>query len=213
MKQFNCRRFCCRACWNSLYSAKRLNQSIPRIMGSLAEHIRRTKTMEIKQAIAFNLSSSEFLVDGYLADLKGCRPFSPSGARCQSHRLATRSLDRHGARHHQRCSGSSPSTCRLDSQGKKHNKQTATIDDPKGILHQRRVASSCMIRVPHRNFQEAHRFEGEKGNRLRQTGSTRNSAISVPNDRRCLALHPNHWLMHAGQWAIVRRKLGRPPLF
>ncbi len=22
-----------------------------------------------------------------------------------------------------------------------------------------------------------------------------------------------HWLMHAGQWAIVRRKLGRPPLF
>ena len=22
-----------------------------------------------------------------------------------------------------------------------------------------------------------------------------------------------HWLMHAGQWAIIRRKLGRPPLF
>jgi len=22
-----------------------------------------------------------------------------------------------------------------------------------------------------------------------------------------------HWLMHAGQWAIVRRKLGHPPLF
>ena len=22
-----------------------------------------------------------------------------------------------------------------------------------------------------------------------------------------------HWLMHTGQWAIVRRKLGRPPLF
>jgi hypothetical protein len=22
-----------------------------------------------------------------------------------------------------------------------------------------------------------------------------------------------HWLMHAGQWALVRRKLGRPPLF
>lgn len=23
----------------------------------------------------------------------------------------------------------------------------------------------------------------------------------------------SHWLMHAGQWAVVRRKLGRPPLF
>lgn len=22
-----------------------------------------------------------------------------------------------------------------------------------------------------------------------------------------------HWMMHAGQWAVVRRKLGRPPLF
>lgn len=22
-----------------------------------------------------------------------------------------------------------------------------------------------------------------------------------------------HWLMHAGQWAIIRRQLGRPPLF
>lgn len=22
-----------------------------------------------------------------------------------------------------------------------------------------------------------------------------------------------HWLMHTGQWAIIRRKLGRPPLF
>lgn len=22
-----------------------------------------------------------------------------------------------------------------------------------------------------------------------------------------------HWLMHAGQWAVVRRKLGKPPLF
>jgi hypothetical protein len=22
-----------------------------------------------------------------------------------------------------------------------------------------------------------------------------------------------HWIMHAGQWAVIRRKLGRPPLF
>lgn len=24
---------------------------------------------------------------------------------------------------------------------------------------------------------------------------------------------PTHWMMHAGQWAVLRRKLGRPPLF
>ncbi len=28
-----------------------------------------------------------------------------------------------------------------------------------------------------------------------------------------LVLIGSHWLMHAGQWAITRRKLGRPPLF
>ena len=28
-----------------------------------------------------------------------------------------------------------------------------------------------------------------------------------------LALVPAHWLMHAGQWVIVRRELGRPTLF
>ena len=26
-------------------------------------------------------------------------------------------------------------------------------------------------------------------------------------------MQPTHWTMHAGQWAIVRRKLGREPLF
>ncbi len=27
------------------------------------------------------------------------------------------------------------------------------------------------------------------------------------------AMQAAHWLMHAGQWAVIRRKLGRPPLF
>ena len=27
------------------------------------------------------------------------------------------------------------------------------------------------------------------------------------------AFQPLHWLMHVGQWAVIRRQLGRPPLF
>jgi hypothetical protein len=27
------------------------------------------------------------------------------------------------------------------------------------------------------------------------------------------SLQGSHWLMHCGQWAVVRRQLGRPPLF
>ena len=28
-----------------------------------------------------------------------------------------------------------------------------------------------------------------------------------------ISLQGGHWMMHAGQWAIIRRQLGRPPLF
>lgn len=27
------------------------------------------------------------------------------------------------------------------------------------------------------------------------------------------SMQANHWTMHAGQWAVIRRQLGRPPLF
>jgi hypothetical protein len=27
------------------------------------------------------------------------------------------------------------------------------------------------------------------------------------------AFQPLHWMMHAGQWAVIRRQLGRPPMF
>ena len=27
------------------------------------------------------------------------------------------------------------------------------------------------------------------------------------------SMHGTHWVMHAGQWAVVRRQLGRKPLF
>ncbi len=28
-----------------------------------------------------------------------------------------------------------------------------------------------------------------------------------------IAMIPGHWMMHAGQWAVIRRQLGREPLF
>lgn len=35
----------------------------------------------------------------------------------------------------------------------------------------------------------------------------------APTVGAAFSLHGSHWLMHAGQWAVLRRKLGRPPLF
>ncbi len=35
----------------------------------------------------------------------------------------------------------------------------------------------------------------------------------APNVGSAFAMQNSHWLMHAGQWAVVRRQLGHPPLF
>jgi hypothetical protein len=35
----------------------------------------------------------------------------------------------------------------------------------------------------------------------------------APNVGAIFSLQGTHWLMHSGQWVVVRRELGRPPLF
>ena len=35
----------------------------------------------------------------------------------------------------------------------------------------------------------------------------------IPTVAAAFSLQPTHWIMHAGQWAVIRRKLGRSPLF
>ena len=35
----------------------------------------------------------------------------------------------------------------------------------------------------------------------------------APTIASVFTLQPSHWMMHAGQWAVTRRKLGRAPLF
>ena len=35
----------------------------------------------------------------------------------------------------------------------------------------------------------------------------------APTVQAMFLLQATHWLMHAGQWAVIRRQLGRPPLF
>lgn len=35
----------------------------------------------------------------------------------------------------------------------------------------------------------------------------------APTVGAAFAMQGGHWMMHAGQWAVIRRQLGRPPLF
>jgi hypothetical protein len=90
----------------------------------------------------------------------------------------------------------------------KHNKEKATSDDPKNfykkdeylkLYDQVRAATLKAIdTVPESDFDKP----GPE--KFREYCPT---IVSV------FLMQPSHWMMHAGQWALVRRKLGKPPLF
>lgn len=90
----------------------------------------------------------------------------------------------------------------------KHNKQTATSDDPKAfytkdeylkLYDQVRAGTFKAL-----DSMKETDFDKPAPEKLRKF---------CPTVAAVFALHPNHWLMHAGQWVVVRRKLGKPPLF
>ena len=45
-----------------------------------------------------------------------------------------------------------------------------------------------------------------------QASSTR-ARSRAPSVGAAFSMQGGHWLMHAGQWAVVRRQLGREPIF
>jgi hypothetical protein len=90
----------------------------------------------------------------------------------------------------------------------KHSKETAKSDDPKAFftkaqyleaMKKQRTGTLAALEA----MSDAD-FDKEAPQSLR-------SFLKTVGD--VYTMQSTHWLMHAGQWAIVRRKLGRPPLF
>jgi hypothetical protein len=90
----------------------------------------------------------------------------------------------------------------------KHTKETAASDDPKAFYSKDeylklydQVRAGTLKALD--TAKEAD-FESPAPESVRRF---------CPTVAAVFTLHPHHWLMHAGQWAVVRRKLGKPPLF
>ena len=90
----------------------------------------------------------------------------------------------------------------------KHKKETAESDNPKDfctkdeylkLYDQMRAASLKMVDTVSESD-----YDKPAPEKFRSY---------CPTVAAVLLLVPSHWLMHAGQWAIVRRKLGKPVLF
>jgi hypothetical protein len=90
----------------------------------------------------------------------------------------------------------------------RHSKQTASLDDPAAFLSK---AEYLAI------------YEQQRAGTLAIVEKVQESDLDRPSPEFCqnyapthgdiLALEGEHWMMHAGQWVIVRRKLGMPAVF
>ncbi len=104
------------------------------------------------------------------------------------------------------CPGSMPPL--PDGFAEKYTKDTASIDDPSAFLkkeeylelyqQQRAATLAALAKLSDEDL------DAEAPESYREI---------CPTVAAIFTLQPTHWVMHAGQWAVIRRQLGREPLF
>jgi hypothetical protein len=162
--------------------------------------------MDLKQGIRSSLAQSDFVVNGYLADLTPKEMMARScpgvnhiswqlGHLIQSERYLVNQI----------------APGKMDSLPEgfeaRHKKDTASVDDAGRFLSKDEY------------LQIARQVRGQTLQVLdsMQPADFDKPAEKVPPFCKTAGdvftfLGP-HWLMHAGQWAVIRRSLGRAPLF
>lgn len=114
------------------------------------------------------------------------------------------------ASEHQMVSGVAPGTMPELPEGfaDKYGKETATSDDPAAFDSKEDLLALF-------KQQRTAAVEVLNGLSDEDLGKATPEAMQAyaPTVGAVFNLLGGHWLMHAGQWAVVRRQLGRPPLF
>jgi DinB superfamily len=163
--------------------------------------------MNAREAIKLSYGTPDHICRGYLADLKDSdllvRPVPGANhiAWQLGHLIATE---------HDTIETIAPGSGPPLPAGfkEKHSKQTAAIDDPKAFYTKDEYLK-LYDQVRAGTFKA---LDSMTETDFDKPGPEKMRAF-CPTVGSVFALHPNHWLMHAGQWAVVRRKLGKPPLF
>ena len=163
--------------------------------------------MDAKEAIRMSIKHADIIVDGYLEDLSDAdllvRPVP--GANHIAWQLGHLIQSEHDMLE-MVAPGSMPELPEGFKQ--KHTSDTAGSDDPKAFLKKD-------------EYQRLRRQQRAGTLAALETMSTDSLTKPGPEPMRdyfptvadIVGGQSSHWLMHAGQWAVVRRKLGRKPLF
>jgi DinB superfamily len=87
----------------------------------------------------------------------------------------------------------------------KYTKETAASDDPAKFLKK-----AELLKV----FEEQRAATLQALDRQSEADFDKPTGVEyAPTVGAMFSMHGTHWVMHAGQWAVVRRQLGRAPLF
>lgn len=90
----------------------------------------------------------------------------------------------------------------------KHSNATAGVDDPSAFLSKAEYVQLALEQRAGTMAVLESLSDDELGEPVPE--SLRHFSPTVAG---IFSMQPVHWLMHAGQWAVTRRRLGRPPLF
>jgi hypothetical protein len=163
--------------------------------------------MSIAQHIKTSMETPTMVVNGYLADLTDAdllrRP--TKGANHIAWQLGHLIVSEHNLIE-MVCPGTMPKL--PDGFAEKYTNDTAPVDDPAAfhkkdeylrLMNEQRAGTLAALEKLSDDDLEKPAPE-----KIQQFGATVGTVFAGQN---------MHWVMHAGQWVIVRRQLGRKPLF
>ncbi len=160
--------------------------------------------MDTRAAIKMSIDMADQICMGYLSDLNDedlmKRPCE--GCNHINWQIGHLIVSEHGMMDKQ-SSGAMPEL--PAGFAEKYSKETAIIDDPAKFSRkadllqifkeQRAGTMAALEKAGDADFDKPSGFDW------------------CPTVGSIFSMQGSHWMMHAGQWAVVRRQLGRPPLF
>ncbi len=163
--------------------------------------------MDIKQAVTSSLAPSDFLVDAFLADMT---PAELLARPCNGANHIAWQVGHLIASERYLVDKVAPNKMPPLPAGfaEKHNKQTAGIDDPKSFL-----AKEEYLRLKKEVRAATLKVVSELSPEDFDRPITGGIPPFLKTAGEVLLFLGSHWIMHAGQWSVTRRSLGRAPLF
>ncbi|NQV23705.1 MAG: DinB family protein [Rhodopirellula sp.] len=163
--------------------------------------------MNAREAIKLTIDSAKFVVTGYLGDLSDEDMLHRPHPECNHIKWQMGHLI---SAEHQMINGVCPGSMPDLPEGfaERYTKETAKLDDSDAFDSK----ADLRQQLEEQRAATLQALLGLSDEDLDQPAPEAMQAYA-PTVGDVFSLQGGHWMMHAGQWAIIRRQLDRPPLF